>query len=500
MTCLAGVDLGTSSLKVVIMDEDGVIRADISRDYQYNSPINGYAEQDIDVWWQACVHCFRSLIQQVGAVKIAGIGFSGQMHGAVFLDEHLCQVRPAILHLDARSGKQIQHMQYVLGSDVVHGILMNPLYSGFLIPSLLWVKENEPGNYSKIRHVLLPKDYLRLKLSGELNSDFSDASATLAFDIRRAAWSEEVLDALNISHRIFPRCLASDAQAGRVTSEAAAQTGLLQGTPIITGGGDQVMQSIGNGVIFPGQATINVGTSAQVSIQADRPIENPALNTNTFCSYNRDHWYTMGATMSAGLSMKWLGNLLGTQYGQLDSSAEKIAPGAGGLLFLPYLSGERTPHLNPDISGMFWGLSINTGPAQMARAVMEGVAYSLRECIELCGSLGLSSDEYVASGGGTQSPVWLQIQADVYGVPLKVTNVKHHAGVGAAIVAGSGIKMYHSIADGCRRVVRYSDNVYMPNMDNNNVYNKFYQLYRQAYSNGRQTLQELTLLGRHTNQ
>lgn len=500
MACLAGVDLGTSSLKVIVMDEDGTVRANFSKDYQYDSPVNGYSEQDIDVWWQACVECFRHVTQQVGAINIVGIGFSGQMHGAVFLDEYLCQVRPAILHLDARSSSQLRQMKELLAPAAIRSVLMNPLYSGFLIPSLLWVKENEPDNYRKIRHVLLPKDYLRYKLCGELNSDYSDASATLAFDIKRMAWADEVLDALSISRKLFPTCLATDAVAGWLTAGAAAQTGLLEGTPMVAGGGDQVMQSIGNGVIFPGQATVNVGTSAQVSFQADRAIENPALNTNTFCGYNKNNWYTMGATMSAGLSMKWLGKLLGTGYGQLDPDAEKVLPGAGGLLFLPYLAGERTPHLNPDISGMFWGLSINTDKARMARAVMEGVAYSLRECMELCQSLGFSTDVYVASGGGTQSPLWLQIQADVYGLPLKVANVTQHAGVGAAIAAGSGIGLYQSIADGCRHVIKYKDKLYQPNQEHHDIYNRYYQLYRQAYQDAQHTLQALTILGRQRNQ
>lgn len=500
MACLAGVDLGTSSLKVIVMDEDGTLRADISKGYQYDSPVNGYGEQDIEVWWQACAECFRQACAQVGAANILGIGFSGQMHGAVFLDKNLCQVRPAILHLDARSGRQLERMKETLPPELIRGVLMNPLYSGFLVPSLLWVRENEPDNYRRIRHVLLPKDYLRYKLCGELNSDYSDASATLAFDIRRMAWADEVLSALGLPRDFFPSCLASDAVAGRLTAWAAAQTGLLEGTPMAAGGGDQVMQSIGNGVIFPGQATVNVGTSAQVSFQADHAIENPALNTNTFCGYDKNHWYTMGATMSAGLSMKWLGKLLGTGYGQLDTDAEKVPPGAGGLLFLPYLTGERTPHLNPDISGMFWGLSVNTDRARLARAVMEGVAYSLRECMALCQSLGLSTDVYVASGGGTQSPLWMQIQADVYGVPLKVANVKQHAGVGAAIAAGSGIGLYQSIADGCRRVVKYGDKLYQPDPERHGIYGRYYQLYRQAYHDAKHTLQALTLLGRETNQ
>ncbi len=496
MALLAGVDLGTSSLKVIVMDETGLVRASFSRDYQYDAPVNGYGEQDIGVWWQACVECFRKAVDKVGAHNIAGIGFSGQMHGAVFLDEQLRQVRPSILHLDTRSGKQLEQMRRVLKPEVFQSVLMNPPYSGFLVPSLLWVKENEPGHYQKIRHVVLPKDYLRYRLCGELSCDYSDASATLAFDVRRMEWADEVLGTLEIPRAFFPACTATDQVVGAVTAEAAAETGLLQGTPMVAGGGDQVMQSIGNGAILAGQATVNIGTSAQVSFQSDHAMENPAMNTNTFCGYGKGHWYTMGATMSGGLSMQWARSLLGGSYHELDREAEGVLAGSGGLLFLPYLTGERTPHLNPDISGMFWGLTINTGRAQMARAVMEGVAFSLRECMELCQSLGLSTDAYIASGGGAQSAAWLQIQADVYGVPLKVANVAEHAGVGAAIAAGSGVGVYRDIADGCRRVVRYQDAQYVPDPEKHRVYDRYFRLYRQAYQDGKETLRALTLLGR----
>ncbi|NLV58830.1 MAG: xylulokinase [Clostridiales bacterium] len=496
MACIAGVDLGTSSLKVIVMDEGGTVLAEASAQYDYDSPVNGYGEQNVDVWWQACVTCFQSVVRQVDASTIAGIGFSGQMHGAVFLDEHCRQVRPAILHLDARSGAQLQEMSTRLAPETILSVLMNPPYSGFLVPSLLWVKENEPEQYRRIRHVMMPKDYLRYRLSGELYSDYSDASATLAFDIRRMVWADDVLAALEIPRVFFPDCLATDAIAGRVTEQAARETGLLEGTPMVAGGGDQVMQSIGNGVILPGQATVNIGTSAQVSFQSSRAIENPALNTNTFCGYGRGRWYTMGATMSAGLSMSWLGKVLGMSFPQMEAQACTVPPGAGGLLYMPYLSGERTPHLNPDISGMFWGLSVNTDRSRLARAVMEGVAYSLRECMELCRSLGCDTDVYVASGGGAQSSLWLQIQADVYGVPLMVANIRQHAGVGAAIAAGSGIGLYRDIAEGCRRVVRYQDQRYLPNEENHALYERYYRLYRRAYQDGRQVLEELTALGR----
>ena len=497
MSVLMGIDIGTSSLKVIAMDEAGAVRASASRDYQFDAPVNGWAEQWGETWAEACFACVEKVLAQCPAEGIAGIGFSGQMHGTVFLDEERREIRPAILHCDARSGRQVEEIRRRLGEEAVRSLVRNPIYSGFMLPSLLWVRENEPENFKRIRYVMLPKDYVKFRLSGRITSDYSDASATLLFDMEKVCWSKPLLAAFDLPTEIFPPCGATDEVMGAVTAEAAARTGLREGTKIVNGGADQVMQALGNGVFRSGQATANIGTSGQVCFQCDRPVVNPALNTNTFVGYARDRWYTMGATMSAGLSYKWLTRVLEVKdYQTMNEAVAQVPPGSGGLLFLPYLTGERTPHLNTDLTGMFWGLQVNTGRPEMCRAVMEGVAYSLMQCMEICRSFGLEAEEMVASGGGARSKPWLQLQADLYNVPLKVARSEEQACVGAAIAAGSGVGVFAGIEDGCRRVVSYQDVVYVPNEHNHKVYMEYYSLYKQAFAAARPVIEEVTRLGR----
>lgn len=499
MGCYMGIDLGTSSLKTIIIEENGVIRAVASKGYQFSSPYNNYAEHDPEEWWNACVDTIKRAMFEGGVAKeeIRAVSFSGQMHGLVALDEGCRPVRPAILHCDARSGRQIQEIKEIIGEEKIRELIMNPVYTGFLLPSLLWVKEEEPQYYDKIRHVCLPKDYLKFKLSGEVSSDYSDASATLAFDIKKGGWSGEVLEALDIPPAWFPRCLGTSEVAGVVSESAAGQTGLAKGTLIVAGGGDQVMQGIGNGITRVGQASANIGTSGQVSFQSDVPILNRKLSTNTFMGYKKDRWITMGAIMNAGLCYKWFNSLFPkTDYDEMNARIAKVAPGSGGVVFLPYLNGERTPHLDPDLSGVFFGVNLRTGRDQMARAVMEGVSFAMNQCIEVCGELGLHADTIIASGGGSHSMPWLQIQADIYHVPLKVADTDEQAGLGAAIAASVGAGAYGNIDEGCEAVVKYKDFEVIPNEENHRIYMEYYQLYKDIFNDCSNALHRVTLLGR----
>lgn len=500
MAYLMGIDLGTSSLKTLIMDEDGQIKAVCASDYQFASPHNGYAEHDPKEWWDACCLTIRQALEKSGAdpEEIAGLSFSGQMHGAVLLDEKKEVIRPAILHCDARSAVQVEYIKQTLGMERVRQLMMNPVYSGFMLPSLLWVRDNEPENYEKVRYVCLPKDYIKFKLTGEITSDYSDASATLAFDIQNGTWSEEILKILSVPSDIFPKCFRTDEAVGTVCEAAARETGLSVKTVVVAGGGDQVMQGIGNGITQLGGASVNIGTSGQVSFQSDRPVLNPKLSTNTFCGYKRDRWFTMGAIMNAGLSLKWCNRLLGQKdYNKINEAVDKVKPGSGGVIFLPYLNGERTPHVNPDISGEFVGLNINTGPAELTRSVMEGVSFALMQCIEICGELGLKAKDYmVASGGGSRSGPWLQLQADIYDIPLRVIETEEQASLGAAIAAGVGAGIYKDIEEGCRRTVRYKDILVVPSADAHKVYEEYYQLFKEIYQVGSGVLNKVTLLGR----
>lgn len=500
MPYLIGIDLGTSSLKTLIMDENGKVKAVSTQDYQFSSPYSGYAEQEPVVWWDACCKTIREAIikSAIKADEIAGVSFSGQMHGAVLLDEKLEVIRPAILHCDARSSDQVRYIKETLGEDGVKDLMMNPVYSGFLLPSLLWVRDHEPENYRRVRHAMLPKDYIKFKLSGVISSDFSDASATLAFDIKNGKWSEKILDQFSIPIEIFPPCYDTDEAVGTICEDASRQTGLSTKTIVVAGGGDQVMQGIGNGITYLGGSSVNIGTSGQVSFQSDVPILNPKLSTNTFCGYKKGRWITMGAIMNAGLSLKWCNRLLGqNDYTKINDAVSKVLPGSNGVIFLPYLNGERTPHLNPDISGEFVGININTGSAELTRSVMEGVSFALMQCIELCGELGLHAKDYmVASGGGSRSLPWLQIQADIYNIPLRVMETEEQASLGAAIAAGVGVGVYKDIEDGCQRTVRYKNIEVIPDAGRHQIYMEYYQLFKDIYLASEVALNKLTLLGR----
>ena len=303
MNYLLGIDLGTSSLKTIVLSRDGQILASDALDYQYDSPVQGYAEQDPNVWWNACVTTIRNAVSKAGisASDISAIGFSGQMHGVVTLDKNYQVIRPAILHCDARSGEQVEQVKGLFSLTEQQRLFRNPVYPGFMLTSLLWMRENEPENFERIAHVCSPKDYIRYLLTGIFSSEYSDASATLLFDIEKNCWSDEIISRVSLPHGIFPDCTEPTAIVGKVSAEAANLTGLKTGTQVAAGGGDLTMMSVGSGMVRNGDAIINIGTSGQVSFQIDRPVINPALNTNMFSAYHSDRWVLYGATMSAGL-------------------------------------------------------------------------------------------------------------------------------------------------------------------------------------------------------
>lgn len=499
MSYLVGIDLGTSSLKAIIIHENGNVLITTGQSYQFDSPKPGYAEQDPEVWWNACCSALQEAIVKTGIdpKDISGVSFSGQMHGLISLDKDYNVIRPCILHCDARSNHQVSHIKDILGWEKCSSLIMNPVYTGFLLPSLMWVRDNEPQHFDKIRHVCLPKDYIRLRLTGELASDNSDASGTLAFDIVNRCWSAPILDAFHITQDIFPTCCETTSICGVVSADAAIRTGLYPGTKVVAGGADQLMQAIGNGLIYTGDATVNIGTSGQVCFQVDRPVLNPELNTNLFCSYEQGKWLLFGATMSAGLSHKWWNNLFESHdFIRQNAAIEQIPPGSGGLIFLPYLNGERTPHVNPDLSGVFFGVNIGTTRAHMERAVMEGVTFSLMQCMELCQNLGYHANHLIASGGGAKSAPWLQMQADIFGAPILVAATEEQACLGAAIAAGSGVGIYSSIDQGCQINVQYKDVQVIPNPERHQIYMEYYDIYKNLFRSCWQELQSITRLGR----
>lgn len=499
MAYLIGIDVGTSSLKTLIMSENGDIAAVASRNYHIDSPQAGYAQQHPAVWWNACKETISQTLAEskIAPQDIKAIGFSGQMHGLVPLDEKYALIRPAILHCDVRSASQVREIEKKLGPSRIRSLIGNPVYTGFLLPSLLWMRENEPKEFERIRHVCLPKDYIKYRLCGILSSDWSDASATLAFDVSANSWSEELFKLFDLPKEIFPPCFNTYTPVGTLCKEAAAETGLMENTLVVAGGGDQIMQGIGNGAIDFDSATINIGSSGQVSFQSDKPIVNPALCTNTFAGYEKGRWIVMGAIMQAGLALKWFSAIAGgVSYEQLDAMAREVQPGSGGVIFLPYLNGERTPHINSQLSASFTGCNMKTGQAEMGRAVMEGVAYALRECMEICEGIGLHAKEVIASGGGARSEVWLQIQSDIYGLPLKLSKNEEQACIGAAIAAGTGCGMYKDIEQGCKRAIRFQERLIVPNMKNHALYEDYYALFKSCYPAERELLERATRLGK----
>ncbi len=495
MKLLMGIDLGTSGLKSIVLDDSGSIQAVARSSYNYDTPHYGYAEQDPELWWQHCRTAITRAFANCRSEDIAGISFSGQMHGLVMLDADCKPVRKAILHCDARSARQVAQIEQSIGEDIRKTVLMNAPFTGYLLPSLLWIREHEPANYEKIRFVCLPKDYIKYKLTGILSTDYSDASGTLAFDMQNHCWAEEVLNTLGISTDIFPSCHESSHPVGIVSKAAAGITGLPAGTLVIAGGGDQVMQNIGNGMLNAGDATINIGSSGQISFQTDTPVMNPDQSTNTFCGHRRNRWILLGATMSAGLSLKWWYNILThVNYQEMDRDITGIPTGSGGVLYLPYLNGERTPHMDTTLSGMLLGVNSGTSQAHITRAVMEGVTYSLLQAMEKCNELGYSTDLIISSGGGSRSLPWLQMQADILNLPVKVTASEEQAGIGAAITAGVGAGIFSDYREGCQAAVHYSNRPVLPDVRNHAAYSMYYECYKKAYSANRDLLRELYTL------
>jgi xylulokinase len=498
-----GIDIGTSSVKVIIIDKNGRILA-LAKSDEYNISClhSGWAEQDPNDWWYGCRSAITGSLStgRINPNKISCIGLSGQMHSLVSLDQNFDLVRTTILHCDSRSDRQVKRLMNSLDNNKIIDLTKNPIHTGYTLPSLMWVCDNEPAVYKRICHILLPTDYIRLKLTGEYGTDHSNASATLAYDFSLTQWSDIILKSVNIPMDLFPNIYRSAEISGTVNEKAAIETGLCAGIPVVFGGGDQVMQSIGSGSLEPGQTTVNIGSGGQVCIQTDRIISNPAAGVNCFCSYRENKWYLMGANSNGGSVFKWFCNeiLQDFNYSVIDKQAADVPPGCDGLLFLPYLSGERCPLLNTGISGVFWGLSYLTNRARMARAVMEGIAFSLYDCLLACESTGIFPEQMIALGGGANSKLWLQIQADIYGKPLIITTNPEQAALGAAITAGVGLGVFHSFKEGCDCSVHYGDTI-EPNFSAHNVYLEYFNIYKNIYKLAQPALEMVTMLGRKKN-
>jgi len=497
MDYLVGIDIGTSGTKGVLMDREGKIYARAGREYSIDIPQPGWAEQNPKMWWEATIRVIRELIKktEVNPQQIRGIGLSGQMHGTVFLDKNLLPFRPAIIWADQRSSSQCESIYQKIGKERLAELTGNPITTGFMCSTLLWIKENQPEEFNTIYKIILPKDYIRYRLTENLGVEVTDASSTLLLDIKRRCWSEELLDILNLPLKILPEKVHESREvAGYLCAKAARDSGLLEGTPIVYGGGDQSMQAIGNGVIRPGILSSTIGTGGQLFITVDKFTYDPRLRIHTFCHAIPDTYHLLSAILSAGLSLKWLReNILYTadSYGIFDKEADKIKVGSEGVIFLPYLLGERSPYMNPQAKGVFFGLNLKHHRAHLIRAIMEGVVFALRDCLEVFEELGIKIDQVIASGGGAKSKVWKQIQADIFNKEVFTTQSVEQAAMGAAILAGVGVGIYKDVEEGCKKIVKLKEEKIKPIPENVNIYHKQFEIYKSLYQDLKEDFKKL---------
>ena len=481
-----GIDLGTTGLKAVLADANGAVAGIGYREYPLNSPAPNYAEQDPEAWYRAMCLAIGDALGKAGIRPgdVRCVGFSGQMHGLVLLDgdgEVLC---PAIIHCDGRAGKKKQEIIARVGVEQLGKWVQNQVHSGFQSLSLMWMKENCPEIYARARHALLPKDYLRYRLCGEYGTEPTDACSTLMYDNVGMRWSDALIQTLGVDPELLPPCDHRPYEiAGRVTRRAAAETGLAEGTLVSYGGGDQPMQAVGNGLLLPGSSCVNLGTSGQVFVATDRPIYDAQLRTHTFCHAPVDRWYVMGAVLNACLAANWFNGSVcaSSDYRAMHAGAAQAAPGCKGLIFLPYLTGERTPHMNEDARGAFIGLTLRHDRNAMARSVLEGVAYALKDCLEIVRGLNLPVEHTLLSGGGARSALWRQILADVLEMPLYLTETGEQAAMGAVLCAQVAAGEYANLEEACGAVVKYNPVPTEPNPANYSVYRESYALFREAY-------------------
>jgi xylulokinase len=472
---LLGIDIGTSGLKCVLIDEAGRLCASAFREYTPDLPQPGWAEQNPDVWLNAAIAAVREVLEQSGVDhhSIVGLSFSGQMHSAVLLDRDQRVIRPAILWLDTRSASHVAALNHSIGRSQLAAWLGNPVMPGFMLSSLLWVRDNEPEVWSRMTHMLLAKDYVRLRLTGEIATDFSDASSTALLDVQHRTWSAELLRAVNLPIDLLPRLRSSMDMVGRLRPDMAAAMSLPAGLPVMCGAGDQEAQAIGNGIIRSGLLSSTIGTGGQLFTPIDHYRCDPQLRIHTFCHAIPNGWHWEAAILTAGASLRWLRDeVLGGCYSYQDlaDAAQTVTPGAEGLCFRPYLAGERTPHMDPNLRGSFTGLSLRHTWKHLARAVMEGVVFALCDGLELMRDLGANFDQAIASGGGTKHPLWLQLQADVFGMPVRTTQTPEAAAFGAALIAGVGAGVYADVAAACVRCVKWSEDVVAPREEMTQLY------------------------------
>jgi xylulokinase len=490
---LLGVDVGTTGAKALLVGETGEVIASATTEYAMLTPQPLWAEQNPADWWTATVASIRRVLDKAQAEpgQVAGVGLTGQMHGLVLLDAQGEVLRPCIMWNDQRTAAQCAAITQQVGAANVLRLTGNPVLPGFTAPKIVWVREHEPEVYGKTAKVLLPKDYVRYRLTGGFFGEVSDASGTSLFDVGQRRWSDEMLQAVGVPRPWLPEVTESPVVSARVSPSAAGETGLLAGTPVVGGGGDQAAQAVGTGIIAESVVSVTIGTSGVVFAASDTYRVEPEGRLHAFCHAVPGMWHLMGVMLSAGGSFRWYRDALGEPerveagavgrdpYDLLVEAAARVPPGCEGLLFLPYLTGERTPYPDPNARGVFFGLTLRHGKAHLTRAVLEGVTYGLRDSLELMRALGLSIAQVRASGGGARSPLWRQILADIFDAEIATVNVTEGAAYGAALLAAVGAGVCGSVAEACQAAIRVTGSTRPgPAVP---VYAEYYPRYRALY-------------------
>jgi xylulokinase len=492
MRYLLGIDLGTSGTKTVLFTEKGEVVSSDTIEYPLYQEKNGWAEQDPDDWWNAAKNTIRKVLEDIDPAEIAGVGISGQMHGLVMLDKAGKVLRKSIIWCDQRTGRECDEITEKVGREKLIAITANPALTGFTASKILWVRNNEPEIYEKCAHILLPKDYVRFKLTGEFATEVSDASGMQLLDIPNRCWSSEICSLLGIDMSLLAKVYESPEITGRIDEKAAAETGLKVGTIVVGGAGDNAAAAVGTGVVEDGKAFTTIGTSGVVFAHTDKMSIDPKGRVHTFCCAVPGAWHVMGVTQGAGLSLKWFrdnfckeeieqGKRIGKDpYYLMDREAEKSPIGAGKLIYLPYLMGERTPHLDPDCRGVFFGLSAIHTKSDMIRAVMEGVTFSLCDCLNILREMGTDVNTMLACGGGGTSKLWRQMLADAFNCQVRTVASKEGPALGVAILASVGAGIYGSVQEACREIIRYNE-PQNPVEKNVPEYAKYYSVYDSLY-------------------
>lgn len=482
MTTYLGIDTSTTATKALIIDTDGAALGVGKAEYGYDTPQPGWSEQHPDLWWNGTIAAIRDAMTRSGVepASVAAIGITGQMHGLVALDASDRPIRPSILWNDQRTAAQCDEIRRRVGRDRLIEITGNDALTGFTAPKILWMRDEEPENYERISTILLPKDYVRLRLTGERAVDRAGASGTLLLDLVQRDWSSEIIESLDLPRDWFPQTFEGTEVTGYVTEEAASLTGLRPGIPVVGGAGDQAANGVGTGAVEPGTVAVSLGTSGVVFAATDRPVVDPDARLHSFCHAVPGLWHQMGVMLSAAGSLRWFRDAMapGVSFADLSLEAGNVGPGSDGLLFLPYLTGERTPHPDPEARGAFVGLTVRHTRAHLARAVMEGVAFGLRDSLEIIRE-GSEIREIRVAGGGAASPVWLQILADVFGAEVRTVDVPESAAYGVALLAAVGVGAYPTVGEAVTATIQTGDR-YRPATAASR-YEQAYDLYRNLY-------------------